>query len=161
MSWSPTTASANSTTIAQAASQRDEFSTLAAIVKAANLVDTLASPGPFTVFAPTDAAFSKLPQGEVDRLLRPENHVKLTSFVACHILAGQLTVSDLRERAQANAGRVTLRNVDGDTIGVEERGDELLVVGARGAQANVTFSDLLQSNGVIHVTDSVLSAPVC
>ena len=148
-------------TIADAASQRGEFSVLAAVVKAADLEDTLASPGPFTVFAPTNAAFSKLPLGEVDRLLQPENRVKLTSFVTCHILAGQLTVAELRERVHANDGPVTLHNVDNDTIKVEQRGDELFLFGARGAQANVTNTDLLHSNGVIHITDSVLSAPVC
>lgn len=145
-------------TIAAAAAANRDFSVLAAVVEAASLKDTLASPGPFTVFAPTDAAFAKLPDGAVDRLLRPENRVALTSFVARHILAGRLTATDLRERAQANAGPVVLRNVDGDVLEVEPRGDRLHV-GGPGADAMVVLNDLLHSNGVIHVTDSVLSLP--
>ena len=149
---------AEPTTIAAAAAANQDFSILATVVEAASLVDTLASPGPFTVFAPTDAAFAKLPDGAVDRLLRPENRVALTSFVARHILAGRLTATELRERAQANAGHLVLRNVDGDLLEVEPR-DDGLHVGGNGAGATVVLNDLLQSNGVIHVTDSVLSLP--
>ena len=134
---------------------------LAAVVRAAELIDTLASPGPFTVFAPTDAAFSKLPQGEVDRMLQPENRVMLNSFVACHILAGQLTVAELCARVHANDGHLTLRNVDNDVIEIEHHDDGLHLLGSRGARATVTNTDLLQSNGVIHATDSVLYAPAC
>lgn len=152
---------AGSTTIAEAATARGEFSTLASVVRAAALLDTLASPGPFTVFAPTDAAFSKLPVGEVDRLLRPENRVRLASLVTSHILAGQLTAAEIRERADANQGPLTLRTVDGHTIAIERRGDGFVVVDERGASALVTNTDQLQSNGVIHVTDSVLTAPAC
>ena len=132
---------------------------MAAVVKAAELVDTLASPGPFTVFAPTDAAFAKLPKGEIDLLFKPENRRKLTAFATYHILAGQLTMADMRERAQANHGHVTLRTVEGETIDIEDCGESLQVVDARGTHAAVTISDLLQSNGVIHVMDSVLSPP--
>lgn len=152
---------AGSKTIAEAASTHHDFSVLATVVRAADLLEILASPGPFTVFAPTDAAFSKLPAGEVDRLLKPENRVKLTSFVTSHILAGQLTVAELRERAVANAGHLVLRNVDGNTIEIEPLDGTLRVVGALGAVATVTKTDLLHSNGVIHTTDSVLAAPPC
>ena len=136
-----------------------DLSILAAVVKAAELVDTLASPGPFTVFAPTDAAFAKLPAGEVDRLFMPENRRALTAVATYHILAGQLLVADLRERAQANHGHLTLRTVEGETIDVEDTGEWLQIVDSRGTHAAVTISDLLQSNGVIHVMDSVLSPP--
>ena len=156
-----TSVSTVATTIAEAASSRKEFSVLAAVVRAAELIDTLASPGPFTVFAPTDAAFSKLPSGEVDRMLKPENRVMLNSFVAYHILAGHLTVAELIERVHANDGHLTLRNVDNDLIEVEQFGEGLHLVGSRGARATVTSTDLLQSNGVIHATDSVLYAPAC
>ena len=156
-----TTDATDGTTIAEAASSRGEFSVLAAVVKAAQLEDTLASPGPFTVFAPTDAAFSKLPHGEIDRMLQPENRVTLNSFVASHIFAGQLTVAELRARVDANSGHLTLRNVDNDMVQIEQRGDGLHLHGARGACATVTSTDLLQSNGVIHATDAVLFAPAC
>lgn len=149
------------TTIAEAASTRGEFSVLATVVKAAQLVDTLASPGPFTVFAPTDAAFSKLPHGEIDRMLKPENRVMLSSFVASHIFAGHLTVAELRARVHANSGHLTLRNVDNDTIQIEQRDERLHLHSARGACATVTGTDLLQSNGVIHATDAVLFTPAC
>lgn len=144
-------------TIAETGIAEREFSILAAIVKAAELVDTLASPGPFTVFAPTDAAFAKLPAGEVDLLFKPENRRKLTAFATYHILAGQLTLADIRQRFRANDGHLTLRTVEGDTIAVEEHGERVQIVDSRGSHSAVTKSDLLQSNGVIHVMDSVLS----
>ena len=134
-----------------------DLSILAALVKAAELVDTLASPGPFTVFAPTDAAFAKLPPGEIDLLFKPENRRKLNAFATYHILAGQLTTSDIRKRVQANQGHLTLRTVEGDTIDVDDSGEQLQIVDSQGTHAAVTISDLLQSNGVIHVMDSVLS----
>ena len=161
MSTSIVSSSNLPTTIAEAANSLGEFSVLAAVVRAAELVDTLASPGPFTVFAPTDAAFSKLPQGEVDRMLQPENSVTLKSFVASHILAGRMTVADLRARVYANDGHLTLRNVDNNTIEIEQRADGLHLIDSRGARATVTSTDLFQSNGVIHATDSVLYAPSC
>ena len=147
------------TTIAEAAIAGQELSMMAAIVKAAELVDTLASPGPFTVFVPTDAAFAKLPAGQMDLLFKPENRRKLNAVATYHILAGQLTAADIRQRAEANDGHVTLLTVEGDTIDIKDCGGRLEIVDSRGAQAAVTISDLLQSNGVIHVMDSVLSPP--
>lgn len=161
MSAIHTAGATGQTTIAEAATARGEFSTLASVVRAAELLDTLASPGPFTVFAPTDAAFSKLPEGVVDRLLRPENRVRLASLVTTHILAGQLTTAEMRERVTANHGHLTLRTVDGHNIAIEQRGNGFVVVDERGMSAAVISTDQLQSNGVIHVTDSVLTAPMC
>lgn len=135
----------------------EDLSILAAAVRAAELVDTLTSPGPFTVFAPSDAAFAKLPRTEIDQLFQPENKRRLTSLMAHHILAGHLTTKDLRDRARAADGRLTLRTVDGDTIEFEDFDDRLCIVDHHGGRAIVTVSDLLQSNGVIHVMDSVLA----
>ena len=146
-----------SKTIVETASVGRDLSILAAAVRAAELVDTLASPGPFTLFAPTDAAFGKLPKTEVDGLFKPENKRRLTSLMAHHILAGQLTTADLRDRARAADGHLTLRTVDGDTIDIRDRGDQLHIADQHGGQAIVTVSDLFQSNGVIHVMDSVLA----
>lgn len=147
------------TTTAESVIPGQALSILAAMVKAAELVDTLASPGPFTMFAPTDAAFAKLPAGEIDRLFKPENRIKLAAFTTYHILAGQLTTADMRQRVRANHGHLTLRTVEGDTIDVEDRGESLQIVDSRGTYSAVTISDLLRSNGVIHVMDSVLSLP--
>jgi uncharacterized surface protein with fasciclin (FAS1) repeats len=134
-----------------------DFSVLAAAVRAAELVDTLASAGPFTVFAPSDAAFAKLPRSQIDQLFKPENKRRLTSLMAHHILAGQLTTADLRDRVRAADGHLTLRTVDGDTIEFEDCEDRIYIVDQRGGRATLTVSDLLQSNGVIHVMDSVLA----
>ncbi len=145
--------------IVETAGAGQELSMLAAAFAAAELVDTLASPGPFTVFAPTNAAFAKLPPGEIETLFKPENRRRLTSFVTYHILAGQLTVAEMRQRAQANEGHLTLRTVEGDTINIDDRGDRLQIVDGRGSTAALIVSDLIQSNGIIHFTDSVLSPP--
>ncbi len=159
MSASPKEHQHQSQTIAESTigDSGQDLSMLAAVVRAAELIDTLGSPGPFTVFAPSDAAFAKLPAGEMDRLLKPENKLKLTAFATYHILAGQLTEADLRLRVRANDGHLTLRTVEGDTIEVEDRGESLQIVGSRGSHAAMTISDQLRSNGVIHVMDSVLS----
>lgn len=144
-------------TIVETANIGQELSVLAAAVRAAELGDTLASPGPFTVFAPSDAAFAKLPKTEIDRLFMPENRRRLTSLMTHHILAGQFTTADLRDGARAADGHLTLRTVDGDTIEVKDCDDQLCIVDQHGGRAVVTVSDLLQSNGVIHVMDSVLA----
>ncbi|MDP9095309.1 MAG: fasciclin domain-containing protein [Pseudomonadota bacterium] len=143
--------------IIEIASAAQDLSILIAAVRAAKLVDVLASPGPFTVFAPSDAAFAKLPEGEIESLFRPENKQRLTSLMAHHILAGQLTTADLRDRARAADGHLSLRTVEGDTIEITDRDDRLCIVDERGCQATATVSDLLLSNGVVHVMDSVLA----
>lgn len=132
--------------------------TLVAAVKAAGLVDTLASPGPFTVFAPVNAAFAKLPAGTVDELLKPENKDKLTAVLTYHVVPGRLTAKDLMAEVKAGGGKAELKTVQGETLTVtmSKKGKGLDVTDAKGDVAHVTQADVLQSNGVIHVINTVL-----
>lgn len=143
-------------TIVQNALNSRDHTTLVAAVQAAGLVDTLSGPGPFTVFAPTNDAFGKLPAGTVDTLLRPENRNLLRSVLTYHVVAGRLTGSDLMQRVRDGGGRATLTTVQGQTLTVTESGSTLKVSDARGDTADVTIGDVIQSNGVIHVVDTVL-----
>ncbi len=145
-----------SRTIVQNAVNSRDHTTLVAAVQAAGLVDTLSSAGPFTVFAPTNAAFAKLPAGTVDTLLRPENRDTLRSVLTYHVVAGRLTAADLVQRIRAGGGRASLTTVQGQTLTVTQEGDTVKVADARGDVANVTIANVLQSNGVIHVVDTVL-----
>ena len=133
-----------------------DHTTLVAAVKAAGLVDTLASPGPFTVFAPTNAAFAKLPAGTVDTLLKPENKAKLTSVLTYHVVPGTLTSADLAAKAKANGGKAVLTTVQGAKLTVWGKGGKWYVTDAKGGKAQITIADVKQSNGVIHVIDTVL-----
>jgi uncharacterized surface protein with fasciclin (FAS1) repeats len=133
-----------------------DHTTLVAAVKAAGLVDTLASPGPFTVFAPTNAAFGKLPAGTVDTLLKPENKGTLTAVLTYHVVPGTLTAADLAANAQANGGKAVLTTVQGAKLTVWGKDGKWYVTDAKGGQAQITIADVKQSNGVIHVVDSVL-----
>ncbi|WP_415404364.1 fasciclin domain-containing protein [Tateyamaria sp. SN3-11] len=120
------------------------FTTLVAAVQAADLVDTLKSPGPFTVFAPTDAAFAKLPAGTVENLLKPENKDQLTAILTYHVLPGQTLAADLAGK------RLSVATVNGKNVHIDGRN------GVKVEKSNVTQADILTSNGVIHVIDSVL-----
>ncbi|MFZ2029756.1 MAG: fasciclin domain-containing protein [Vitreimonas sp.] len=142
--------------IVQNAMNSRDHTTLVAAVQAAGLVDTLSGPGPFTVFAPTNDAFNKLPAGTVDTLLRPENRDTLRSVLTYHVVAGRLTARDLMQRVRAGGGRATLTTVQGQTLTVTQAGNQLKVSDMRGDTANVTIGDVMQSNGVIHVVDTVL-----
>jgi len=133
-----------------------DHTTLVAAVKAGGLVDTLASPGPFTVFAPTNAAFAKLPAGTVDTLLKPEMKSQLTGVLTYHVVSGRMGAADLAAMAKANGGRATLTTVAGGTLTVSGAGGRWMVTDATGASANITIADVNQSNGVIHVVDKVL-----
>ncbi len=133
-----------------------DHTTLVAAVKAAGLVDTLASPGPFTVFAPTNAAFAKLPPGTVDTLLKPENKDKLTAVLTYHVVAGRLTAADLMAKVKAGGGHATLTTVQGGVLTVTVKGMHLRITDAKGDVSKVTIGDVMQSNGVIHVVDTVL-----
>ena len=133
-----------------------DHTTLVAAVKAAGLVDTLAGAGPFTVFAPTNKAFSKLPKGTVESLVQPENKDKLTAILTYHVVAGRLTAKDLLAQVNAGGGRAELKTVQGDTLTVAKAGRGLTVTDAKGDVARVTIPDVLQSNGVIHVIDTVM-----
>lgn len=129
--------------------------TLVAAVKAAGLVDTLASPGPFTVFAPTDAAFAKLPAGTVATLVKPENKGTLTAILTYHAVAGKVTAGDLVKLINANGGKATITTVAGGTLTAELVGGKVVITDAKGGKTTVTQADVMTSNGVIHVTDGV------
>ena len=132
-----------------------DHTTLVAAVKAAGLVDTLASPGPFTVFAPTNAAFAKLPAGTVDTLLKAENKDTLTKVLTAHVVAGKLSAKDLMRKAHNSGGRYNLQTVSGDNLTVQLKGKKLYIIDESGSAARVTIADVNQSNGVIHVTNGV------
>ncbi len=133
-----------------------DHTTLVAAVKAAGLVDTLMSPGPFTVFAPTNASFDKLPAGTVDTLLKPENKGTLTAVLTYHVVAGTMTSTDIAAAIKAGGGTATLSTVQGGTLTGRMVGNKLVLTDAKGGQSTVTIANVMQSNGVIHVIDSVL-----
>lgn len=133
-----------------------DHTTLVAAVKAAGLVDTLSGAGPFTVFAPTNAAFGKLPAGTVDTLVKPENKTKLTTILTYHVVPGRVTAADLQKQIKDGNGKATLKTVQGGTLTAQEKGGKVEISDAKGGTATVTIPDVLQSNGVIHVVDTVL-----
>ncbi len=133
-----------------------DHTTLVAAVKAAGLVETLKGPGPFTVFAPTNAAFSALPAGTVDTLLKPESKDALTKVLTYHVVPGKLDAAALTKMAKAQSGGAVLKTVQGGTLKVSVAGKGVTVTDEAGASAKVTIADVVQSNGVIHVVDKVL-----
>jgi uncharacterized surface protein with fasciclin (FAS1) repeats len=143
--------------IIQNAVNSKDHTTLVAAVKAAGLVDTLEGPGPFTVFAPTNAAFAKLPDGTVATLLKPENKGTLTTVLTYHVVPGRMTAVSLMKAVKDGGGEAHLKTVAGEDLVVKQDGPgKLTVTDAKGDVANVTTADVLQSNGVIHVIDTVL-----
>ncbi len=144
----------NKTIVENAVNSKDH-TTLVAAVKAAGLVDTLSGPGPFTVFAPTNAAFAKLPAGTVDTLLKPENLTTLQTVLTYHVVPGRVTAADLMRQISAGGGSARLTTVQGGTLTARMMGGRVMLVDAKGGMAHVTQADVMQSNGVIHVTDSV------
>src|SRR5262249_1498556 len=134
-----------------------DHTTLVAAVKAAGLVDTLESPGPFTVFAPTNAAFSKLPAGAVDNLLKPENLDSLKKVLTYHVVAGRLSASDLKKKIKQGNGMAELTTVEGGKLWFTlHEGKHIMLKDEKGGTALVTIADVFQSNGVIHVIDAVV-----
>jgi uncharacterized surface protein with fasciclin (FAS1) repeats len=134
-----------------------DHTTLVAAVKAAGLVDTLASPGPFTVFAPVNAAFAKLPAGTVDTLLKPENKGTLTTVLTYHVVPGRLTAVNLMKAVKDGNGEAKLKTVAGGEIIVKSpSAGKLTITDTKGGTSTITINDVLQSNGVIHVIDTVL-----
>lgn len=133
-----------------------DHTTLVAAVKAAGLVDTLSGPGPFTVFAPTNAAFAKLPAGTVDTLLQPANKPQLTKVLTYHVLSGTMTAADIATKIKAGGGKASLTTVEGEAITATMAGKTLVLTDAKGGTARVTIPNVMQSNGVIHVIDAVL-----
>lgn len=143
-------------TIVDNAMNSKDHTTLVAAVKAAGLVDTLKSKGPFTVFAPTNAAFAKLPSGTVDMLLKPESKSKLTSVLTYHVVAGRLDSKTLMDRASKGMGRTELKTVQGGTLWIVWQDGKLWLKDAKGNTAGIQIADVFQSNGVIHVIDTVV-----
>ena len=142
--------------IIQNAVNSADHTTLVAAVKAAGLVDTLEGPGPFTVFAPTNEAFDKLPAGTVDTLLKPENKATLTKVLTYHVVAGRLSAHDLIKKIKQGNGKAELTTVEGGKLWVMEDGKNIVLKDEKGGTATVTISNVFQSNGVIHVIDSVV-----
>lgn len=133
-----------------------DHTTLVAAVKAAGLVQTLEGPGPFTVFAPTNEAFDKLPPGTVDTLLKPESKEKLTAILTYHVVPGRLDGKKLKKEIEAGGGSAMLKTVNGETLTATMDGDDVVLKDAKGEMAKVTIANVYQSNGVIHVIDTVL-----
>jgi len=143
-------------TIVQNAVNSKDHTTLVAAVKAAGLVDTLSGPGPFTVFAPTNAAFGKLPAGTVDTLVMPENKATLTQVLTYHVVPGRLTAAAIAAKIRAGHGTATLTTVQGEPLKARMSGKWLVLTDAKGGTSRVTTANVMQSNGVIHVVDTVL-----
>jgi len=142
--------------IVQNAMNSKDHTTLVAAVKAAGLVPTLEGKGPFTVFAPTNEAFEKLPSGTVETLLKPENQKKLAGILTYHVVAGKMTEEKLAEKIKASNGSADLKTVNGEKLTAKMDGDSIVLTDEKGGMSKVTIADVMQSNGVIHVVDTVL-----
>ena len=142
--------------IVQNAVNSKDHTTLVTAVKAAGLVPTLESKGPFTVFAPTNEAFKKLPAGTVETLLKPENKKTLTNVLTYHVVAGRMSAKDLMEKVKAGGGKAMLKTVEGADLTLSMKDGKLWVWDAKGDSAQITIQNVNQSNGVIHVIDTVL-----
>lgn len=134
-----------------------DHTTLVAAVKAAGLVETLKGPGPFTVFAPTNEAFNKLPAGTVETLVKPENKATLTKILTYHVVTGRITSSQVAAMAKAHGGKAVLTTVEGEALTAsKDKAGGWWLTDAKGGKAKVTIANVMQSNGVIHVVDAVL-----
>ena len=142
--------------IIQNAMNSKDHTTLVAAVKAANLVETLQGPGPFTVFAPTNAAFARLPAGTVNSLLKPQMKEKLTAVLTYHVVPGRISSADLKKWIKKDNGMATLKTVSGGTLWATMKGNDIMLKDEKGAWAKITQANVFQSNGVIHVVDSVV-----
>ena len=143
------------TIVANAVNSKDH-TTLVAAVKAAGLVETLSGKGPFTVFAPTNAAFARLPAGTVENLVKPENKGTLTSILTYHVVPGRITAGQIAALAKRNRGMARLKTVQGETLRFHKRGTNWAVMDSKGGMATIRIANVMQSNGVIHVIDRVL-----
>jgi len=142
--------------IIQNAVNSADHTTLVAAVKAAGLVDTLQGPGPFTVFAPTNMAFTKLPAGTVDTLLKPENKATLTKVLTYHVVPGRLSSVDLKKQIKMGKGTATLTTASGGTLWAMMEGNDIVLKDEMGNMSKITQANVFQSNGVIHVVDTVV-----
>lgn len=145
-----------SKTIVENAAKASNLTTLVAAVKAAGLVETLSGPGPFTVFAPTNAAFEKVPKDALSKLMQPDMKADLQKILTYHVVAGKLTAADLVKQVKAMGGMENLKTVQGGTLTAKMDGDKLVIIDEKGGGATVEVADVMQSNGVVHVIDSVL-----
>jgi len=143
-------------TIVENAVNSPIHTTLVAAVKAAGLVDTLNSPGPFTVFAPTNDAFAKLPAGTVDTLVKPENKATLTKILTYHVVSGRITAKDIAAGIKAGGGKYAMTTVEGGKLTASMMGKKIMLTDEKGGMATITTSNVFQSNGVIDVIDTVL-----
>src|SRR6201985_1141702 len=142
--------------IVEKAVNSKDNTTLVAAVKAAGLVETLEGAGPFTVFAPTNEAFDKLPKGTVETLVKPENKAMLTKILTYHVVAGKISAADLMDKIKMGNGKVELKTVEGGSLWVMMDGKKLYLVDEKGGKSWITIADVNQSNGVIHVVNAVL-----
>ena len=142
--------------IVETAVAAGNFKTLAAALGAAGLVETVSGPGPFTVFAPTDAAFAKLPAGTLETLLKPENKNQLIAILTYHVVAGKVTSGQLVKMIKAGRGKAVLTTVAGAKLTAKKMGMNIVLIDAKGGVATVTTANVMQSNGVIHVINRVL-----
>ncbi|MCD9856295.1 fasciclin domain-containing protein [Epilithonimonas sp. JDS] len=142
--------------IVENAMNSKDHTTLVAAVKAAGLVETLQGKGPFTVLAPTNEAFAKLPKGTVETLVKPENKEKLTMILTYHVLAGKYSSKQIWAAVKAGNGKAPMKTVEGEEVTFWTRGNDLYVTDAKGGSAKITIADVNQSNGTIHVIDTVL-----
>jgi len=133
-----------------------DHTTLVAAVKAAGLVETLQSAGPFTVFAPTNSAFNKLPKGTVETLVKPENKATLTKILTYHVVAGKFDAKTIAKLIKEGNGTATLKTVSGGTLKASMKSDKLILTDEKGGMSMVTIANVYQSNGVIHVVDTVV-----
>nr|WP_202814475.1 fasciclin domain-containing protein [Aureimonas frigidaquae] len=143
-------------TIAENAPKASNLTTLVAAVKAAGLVETLGGPGPFTVFAPDNAAFEKLPAGTVETLVKPENKEMLTKILTYHVVPARATSQAAAQMIKDDGGKHTVTTVEGEPLTLAMSGDNITVTDAKGNVATVTQADVLQANGVVHIIDTVL-----
>ncbi|CAM4106084.1 MULTISPECIES: fasciclin domain-containing protein [Flavobacterium] len=151
-----TMAVAETGNIVDVAAGNADFSTLVAAVKAAGLVETLSGTGPFTVFAPNDAAFAKLPAGTVDNLLKPENLEKLKSVLTYHVVAGKFDAASVMDAIEKNNGKYTVTTVQGGKINLSLKDGKVMLEDANGGMSTVILADVAASNGVIHAIDTVV-----
>lgn len=145
-----------SKTIVQNASAAPNLTTLVSAVKEAGLVDTLSGSGPFTVFAPTNDAFAKLPKAAVDKLMEPANKAQLAKILKYHVVSGKMTADDLVKAIKSGNGKASLKTVEGESLTASMDGSKVLLTDAKGNKAHVETADVMQSNGVVHVIDTVL-----
>lgn len=143
-------------TIVQNAVNSKDHTTLVAAVKAGGLADTLSGKGPFTVFAPTNEAFAKLPAGTVENLVKPENKAMLDKILTYHVVPGRITVQQIAAMAAKHGGTATLKTIEGENLMFRKAGAGWWVIDAKGDKARITIPNVMQSNGVIHVIDTVL-----